>query len=115
MPVHAGTFVPFGNVGQAVSGFDLKNAENIHGWIVPPAEFLRNRSTGLEPCPCMRAITKWLAGGLAAAAKRAAHLHTFLPKLVVQAQAAAECDRSILDAGKRELAGTLRCSDFRRF
>ena len=43
MPVHAGTLVPFRNVGQAVSGFDLENAENIHGRIVPPAPWLRNR------------------------------------------------------------------------
>ena len=107
MPVHACAFVPFGNVGQAVSGFDLKNAENIHGRIVPPAESLRNRSACLEPCPCMRPITKRLAGGLAAAAKRTAHLYTFLSKLVVQAQAAAECNGSILDAGERKLTGAL--------
>jgi hypothetical protein len=43
MPVHAGTLVPFRNIGQAVSGFDLENAENIHGRIVPPAPWLRNR------------------------------------------------------------------------
>jgi len=42
MPVHAGTLVSFRNVGQAVSGFDLENAENIHGRIVPPAPRLRN-------------------------------------------------------------------------
>ena len=40
--MHTGALVPFGNVGQAVSGFDLKNAENIHGRIVQPAESLRN-------------------------------------------------------------------------
>ena len=34
VPVQAGALVPFGNVGQPVSGFDLKNAKNIHKRIV---------------------------------------------------------------------------------
>jgi hypothetical protein len=44
VPVHAGAFMPFGNTGQAMSGLDLKNAENIHGRIVPPGRWLRNSS-----------------------------------------------------------------------
>lgn len=34
MAVQAGALVPFGNVGQPVRGFDLKNAKNIHKRIV---------------------------------------------------------------------------------
>ena len=51
MPVHAGALVPVGDVGQAVGGFDLENAEYIHGRIVPPAECLRNWLARLEPHP----------------------------------------------------------------
>ena len=41
VPMHTGALVPFRNVGQTVSGFDLKNTENIHGRIVPSMNRLR--------------------------------------------------------------------------
>ena len=73
------------------------------------------RLAGFEPCPRMRPITKRLARGLAAAAKRTTHFHTLLSKLVVQAQAAAEGDRPVLDARERKLTGALRRGNFRGF
>jgi hypothetical protein len=42
MAVQARTFVPFGYIGKPVGGFDLENAENIHGRIVPPRSSTRN-------------------------------------------------------------------------
>ena len=63
----------------------------------------------------MRPIAKRLAGGLTTAAERAAQLHAFLSKLVVQSQAATERYWTVLDTGDRNLAGTLGRGDFRCF
>ena len=41
MAVQACALVAFRDIGQAVSGFNLKNAKNIHGRIVPPGTYPR--------------------------------------------------------------------------
>ena len=54
MPVHAGTFVPLRDIGQAVGGFDLKYAKYIHGRIVPPMCTLRKHSFPPRTVPAFR-------------------------------------------------------------
>jgi hypothetical protein len=41
--MHAGTFVPLGDIGKPVGGFYLKDSKYIHERIVPPMEKLRNQ------------------------------------------------------------------------
>lgn len=41
--MHACALMPCGDIGQAVSSFNLENAKYIHGRIVPPVDILRNK------------------------------------------------------------------------
>ena len=106
MPVKTRAFVAVRDIGKPVSGFYLENAKNIHRRIVPPMTALRNHFTlsGLETYPGMRAIAEGFAGRLSATAQRSAHFYTLLTELVVQPHTTTKCDRSVFDAGDRDLA-----------
>ena len=51
VPMNARAFVSIGNMGKAVSGFDLEYAKYIHGAIVPSASAQRNACPGLFLSP----------------------------------------------------------------
>jgi hypothetical protein len=42
--MHARAFVPLGYIGQAMRGFDLEYAKDVHGPIVPPVDGRRNKA-----------------------------------------------------------------------
>ena len=53
---------------------------------------------GFESVACMRAVTERLVCGMTAAAQRAPDLGALLPRTIENLQAAAERNRSVLDA-----------------
>jgi hypothetical protein len=55
MSVHARALVPFGHVWQAVRGFDLEYAKDVHARIVPPAAGRRNQA----PCSAAPPSRSW--------------------------------------------------------